>query len=63
MQIGIVGLGRMGAGMARRVAHVGMKVFCYDRSDEVGAALQGSANIECVRTLPRFARASMASAS
>ena len=51
MQIGIVGLGRMGAGMARRVAHVGMKVFCYDRSDETRAALQGSANIECVENL------------
>ena len=51
MQIGIVGLGRMGAGMARRVAHVGMKVFCYDRSDDARATLQGSANIECVENL------------
>ena len=51
MQIGIVGLGRMGAGMARRVAHVGMKVFCYDRSDDARTTLQGSANIECVENL------------
>ena len=51
MQIGIVGLGRMGAGMARRLAHVGMKVLCYDQSDEVRAALTGTANVECVENL------------
>ena len=31
MQIGIVGLGRMGAGMARRLARGGVRVVCYDQ--------------------------------
>ena len=31
MRIGIVGLGRMGAGMARRLAERGMSVLCYDQ--------------------------------
>src|SRR5258705_7604262 len=51
MEIGIVGLGRMGAGMAQRLAHVGMKILCYDRADEARNALKGAANIECVQNL------------
>ncbi len=51
MQIGIVGLGRMGAGMARRLAHAGIKVLCYDRMDEARAALDQAAGIECVENL------------
>jgi len=51
MQIGIVGLGRMGAGMARRVAHVGIKVLCYDQSKDARAALEGNAPIECMENL------------
>jgi 6-phosphogluconate dehydrogenase len=31
MQIGIIGLGRMGAGMARRLARGGVRVICYDQ--------------------------------
>jgi 6-phosphogluconate dehydrogenase len=31
MEIGIVGLGRMGAGMARRLARGGVRVICYDQ--------------------------------
>jgi 6-phosphogluconate dehydrogenase len=51
MQIGIVGLGRMGAGMARRLAERGMSVLCYDEADPARAALDGVRNIECVENL------------
>src|SRR5256885_1157283 len=51
MQIGIVGLGRMGAGMARRLAERGVSVLCYDQADAVRGALDGARNIECVENL------------
>src|SRR6267142_576417 len=51
MQIGIVGLGRMGAGMARRLAQSGMAVLCYDQAVDARAALNGTANITCVENL------------
>jgi 6-phosphogluconate dehydrogenase len=51
MQIGIVGLGRMGAGMARRLAHAGVKVIGFDPADAARAALAGEANIECAENL------------
>jgi len=51
MQIGIVGLGRMGAGMARRVAHAGIKVLCYDQSRDARAGIEGAANVECAENL------------
>ena len=40
MQIGIVGLGRMGAGMARRLARGGVEVLCYDQAEAARAALR-----------------------
>jgi 6-phosphogluconate dehydrogenase len=51
MQIGIVGLGRMGAGMARRLAQAGMAVACYDEADPARAALAGTPNISCAESL------------
>ena len=51
MQIGIVGLGRMGAGIARRLAQAGMAVACYDQADEARAALSGTPNIACAENL------------
>jgi 6-phosphogluconate dehydrogenase len=51
MQIGIVGLGRMGAGMARRLAERGMSVICYDRSDAARDALAGTKHIDCAENL------------
>jgi 6-phosphogluconate dehydrogenase len=51
MQIGIVGLGRMGAGMARRLAHGGVNVVCYDQSDAARAALAAEPAIACVENL------------
>ena len=52
MQIGIIGLGRMGAGMARRLARGGVQVLCYDQSEAAAAALAGERGIECVESLP-----------
>jgi 6-phosphogluconate dehydrogenase len=51
MQIGIVGLGRMGAGMARRLAQAGMAVRCYDQAEQARAALAGTAHISCTENL------------
>ena len=51
MQIGIVGLGRMGAGMARRLAERGMSVICYDQSDAARDALAGTKHIDCAENL------------
>jgi len=39
MEIGIVGLGRMGAGMARRLARGGARVVCYDQAEAARKAL------------------------
>src|SRR5439155_1155109 len=39
MEIGIVGLGRMGAGMARRLARAGVHVICYDQADAARGSL------------------------
>ena len=51
MQIGIIGLGRMGAGMARRLAQGGVRVVCYDRADAARTALAGVDHVECVENL------------
>jgi len=52
MEIGIIGLGRMGAGMARRLAHAGTRVVCYDRADAARAALDAQSGIEVAANLP-----------
>jgi 6-phosphogluconate dehydrogenase len=51
MDIGIVGLGRMGANMARRLARGGVRVLAYDRSAAVREALAGEPGVECVEGL------------
>jgi|SRR5262245_27608714 len=51
MQIGIIGLGRMGAGMARRLARGGVQVLCYDQAETARAALAGERGVECVDNL------------
>jgi 6-phosphogluconate dehydrogenase len=51
MQIGIVGLGRMGAGMARRLARGGARVVCYVRSVAVRSAFAKVENVACVENL------------
>ena len=40
MQIGMVGLGRMGANMARRMARKNVQVAVYDVSPEARSALE-----------------------
>jgi 6-phosphogluconate dehydrogenase len=51
MQIGIIGLGRMGANMARRLARGGAKVIAFDRQDSARAALSDEAGVETVAGL------------
>lgn len=51
MEIGIVGLGRMGAGMARRLARGGARVVCYDQAEAARKALTEEANVDCAENL------------
>jgi 6-phosphogluconate dehydrogenase len=51
MDIGIIGLGRMGANMARRLARGGMRVFAYDSSGAARDALAGEPDVVCVEGL------------
>jgi len=51
MEIGIVGLGRMGAGMARRLARGGSHVVCHDKSDAAQAAIKGEPRVDCAENL------------
>src|SRR5688500_19583694 len=51
MQIGIVGLGRMGAGMARRLARAGARVVCYDQADGARASVAGEPRVDCAENL------------
>ena len=48
MEIGVIGLGRMGANMARRMARGGARVLAYDRDAGARAALADEGNVECV---------------
>ncbi|HSA88403.1 MAG TPA: decarboxylating 6-phosphogluconate dehydrogenase [Burkholderiales bacterium] len=51
MEIGIVGLGRMGAGMARRLARGGARVVCHDHVEAAREALAGETSVECTENL------------
>jgi len=51
MELGIVGMGKMGAGMARRLARAGVHVFCYDNSEAARKAIEGEANVHCAENL------------
>jgi len=51
MDIGIVGLGRMGANMARRLARGGVRVLAYDRGSAAREALAAEPGVECVEGL------------
>ncbi len=51
MEIGIVGLGRMGAGMARRLARAGVHVICYDQAEKARQAIAGEPNVDCTENL------------
>jgi 6-phosphogluconate dehydrogenase len=51
MQIGIVGLGRMGAAMARRLARAGVQVICHDQAGAAREAIAGERNVERAENL------------
>jgi 6-phosphogluconate dehydrogenase len=55
MEIGIVGLGRMGANMARRLARGGARVIAYDRDPAARDALRGLRNVRRASTLSALA--------
>ena len=55
MEIGIVGLGRMGSNMARRLARGGARVVAWDRDKAACAQLRGEPGIECADGLADLA--------
>ena len=57
MQIGMIGLGRMGANMARRLARAGIEVIAFDRSPEVRMATAGEPGVRAVDSLQELVAA------
>ena len=57
MEIGVVGLGRMGANMARRMARGGARVVAFDREAKAREALAAEKGVACVESLPALASA------
>ena len=57
MQIGMVGLGRMGGNMARRLARAGLGVVAWDRASEARAALADEPGVQPVDGLEDFVAA------
>ena len=55
MEIGIIGLGRMGSGMARRLARSGVRVTAYDQDRGQRDALTGEVGVEVVESLATVA--------
>jgi 6-phosphogluconate dehydrogenase len=51
MELGIVGLGKMGSGMARRLARAGVRVVCHDSAEAAQQALAGEPNVDCAENL------------
>src|SRR5712664_4492419 len=51
MEIGIVGLGRMGAGMALRLARAGVHVICYDQAAAARRSVAAEPNVVCAGNL------------
>ncbi len=56
MKIGLIGLGRMGANMARRLARGGIEVVGFDVSAEARAQLEGEAGVSLVGSLDAVAQ-------
>ena len=46
MDIGLIGLGRMGAGLARRLSRGGVRVVAFDRSPDAVRGLSGEPHVE-----------------
>jgi 6-phosphogluconate dehydrogenase len=51
MELGIIGMGKMGAGMARRLARGGVQVLCYDKSEAALKGIEGEKNVDCAENL------------
>jgi 6-phosphogluconate dehydrogenase len=51
MELGIVGLGRMGANMTRRLARSGVRVVCHDSAEAAVKALEGEPHVDCAENL------------
>ena len=51
MEIGIIGLGKMGAGMARRLARAGVRVVCHDGAEAAKQAIEAERNVDCAENL------------
>jgi 6-phosphogluconate dehydrogenase len=50
-KIGMIGLGRMGGNMSRRIARAGLEVVAWDRAAGARAGLAGEARVTAVETL------------
>jgi 6-phosphogluconate dehydrogenase len=57
MKIGLIGLGRMGAGMARRLARGGVRVVAQDVSAQARTALAAELETSVVDTIPALVAA------
>jgi 6-phosphogluconate dehydrogenase len=57
MEIGVIGLGRMGANMARRMARAGARVVAYDRDPVARGHLADERSVDCADNLPALAAA------
>jgi 6-phosphogluconate dehydrogenase len=56
-QIGMVGLGRMGGNMARRLARAGLRVVAWDRAAGARAGIAAEERVQVHDTLPAMAAA------
>lgn len=57
MQLGMIGLGRMGGNMTRRLARAGVRVVAFDRLLPAREALQGEPGVSTVESLGELAAA------
>jgi 6-phosphogluconate dehydrogenase (decarboxylating) len=51
MEIGVIGLGKMGAGMARRLARAGVHVICHDNAQAAKQSIEAEPNVDCAQNL------------
>ncbi|HIE27366.1 TPA: decarboxylating 6-phosphogluconate dehydrogenase [Candidatus Poribacteria bacterium] len=57
MELGIIGLGRMGMNIARRLAHANHRIVAYNRSPEKAYALaEEESNVVAVKSIEEIAR-------
>jgi 6-phosphogluconate dehydrogenase len=61
LKIAMLGLGRMGANMARRMARAGIHVAGFDASSDARAALNNEAHTKCYSTLAELVSQAQAS--